>query len=207
MTYANQAPVYPSGPSSASGYRRNLNEAGRPTALSLLKSAGGREGYVPTTAVLSQCWILNTDSFSGATRTKDKIALMEAKLRQLEQPARPPPPPRSHALPPRPPAHQPHTNSHPSSAGRNRPSSSSTPLSSSIPPRPSSSALKPPVSTKPSPLQTGDLDLAFGRSAVKATGTALKGVKIVRRKLKDKEAGDAANAHADEHAVQTEKGT
>lgn len=187
MTYANQAPVYPSGPSSASGYRRNLNEAGRPTALSLLKSAGGREG--------------------GATRTKDKIALMEAKLRQLEQPARPPPPPRSHALPPRPPAHQPHTNSHPSSAGRNRPSSSSTPLSRSIPPRPSSSALKPPVSTKPSPLQTGDLDLAFGRSAVKATGTALKGVKIVRRKLKDKEAGDAANAHADEHAVQTEKGT
>ncbi|ETW75403.1 hypothetical protein HETIRDRAFT_243615, partial [Heterobasidion irregulare TC 32-1] len=61
VTYANQAPVYPSGPSSASGYRRNLNEAGRPTALSLLKSAGGREG------------------------TKDKIAIMEAKLRQLEQ--------------------------------------------------------------------------------------------------------------------------
>ncbi|EIM83939.1 RNA-binding domain-containing protein, partial [Stereum hirsutum FP-91666 SS1] len=63
VTFAHQAPTdaFPGG--GDRGYRRMVNEAGRPTALSLLKSA--QEG--------------------GRDRTKDKIAIMEAKLRQLEK--------------------------------------------------------------------------------------------------------------------------
>ncbi|TFY67947.1 hypothetical protein EVG20_g3743 [Dentipellis fragilis] len=58
VTHAHQAPLDAAG--STSTYRRSVNEAGRPTALSLLKSG-------------------------MKTRTKDKIAIMEAKLRQIEQ--------------------------------------------------------------------------------------------------------------------------
>ncbi|KAI0052822.1 hypothetical protein FA95DRAFT_1471836, partial [Auriscalpium vulgare] len=58
VTHAHQAPPDAGG---AHAYRRNVSEAGRPTALSMLKSAGGKD------------------------RMKDKIAMMEAKLRQLEK--------------------------------------------------------------------------------------------------------------------------
>ncbi|KAI0319710.1 hypothetical protein OF83DRAFT_1054579, partial [Amylostereum chailletii] len=55
VTRAHQAPL----DAASNMPRRIVNEAGRPTALSLLKSTEGRD------------------------RTRDKIALLEAKLRQL----------------------------------------------------------------------------------------------------------------------------
>ncbi|THH17169.1 hypothetical protein EW146_g3594 [Bondarzewia mesenterica] len=170
VTYANQAPLDQVGSSSTFGYRRNVNEAGRPTALSLLKSVSGREG------------------------TRDKIALMEAKLRQLEQqdsiltqhhPS----------LPPKPLPHQSQL-TRPSQAPLPRPSSSSSfaPLPKSASLRPSSSPLRLPNHAHtadrprhPSP-PIGDVPLAAGPprgGAKKAAGTGLKGVKIVRKKIKD----------------------
>jgi len=68
VTYAHQAPLDQGGMGgsfSGSKVRKGVSEAGRPTALSLLKSTGG-----------------------GSARsdgTKNKIAMMEAKLRQMER--------------------------------------------------------------------------------------------------------------------------
>ncbi|KAG5645937.1 hypothetical protein DXG03_004727 [Asterophora parasitica] len=64
VTFAHQAPIEQSGAGTGmySAKRRNMMETGRPTTLSLLKSgtSGKHDG------------------------TKDKIAMMEAKLRQME---------------------------------------------------------------------------------------------------------------------------
>ncbi|KAI0338398.1 RNA-binding domain-containing protein, partial [Trametopsis cervina] len=62
VTYAQQAPLDQAGASSTKP-RRLYNDAGKPTTLSMLKSVEGRR-------------VAGTD---------DKIAKMEAKLRQLEQ--------------------------------------------------------------------------------------------------------------------------
>ncbi|CAL1702438.1 unnamed protein product [Somion occarium] len=62
VTYAHQAPTEEFNMSGASRPRRIVSDVGRPTTLSLLKSASG-----------------------GRSATEDKIAKMEAKLRQLEQ--------------------------------------------------------------------------------------------------------------------------
>ncbi|KII85560.1 hypothetical protein PLICRDRAFT_74083, partial [Plicaturopsis crispa FD-325 SS-3] len=69
VTFAHQAPPDPilsTSSSSAHGHRRPVTEAGRPTTLSLLK--GG-----------------HADGWAGRVKkTDDKIAMMEAKLRQME---------------------------------------------------------------------------------------------------------------------------
>ncbi|TFK65984.1 hypothetical protein BDN72DRAFT_962102 [Pluteus cervinus] len=64
VTYAHQAPLDQTYGATGTKHRKGMMEAGRPTALSILKSSAPstkREG------------------------TRDKIALMEAKLRQLEK--------------------------------------------------------------------------------------------------------------------------
>ncbi|KAJ7686651.1 hypothetical protein B0H17DRAFT_845661, partial [Mycena rosella] len=65
VTYAQQAPVDPGAPygTAASKHRKTMAESGRPTTLSMIKSGLGNrhEG------------------------TRDKIAMMEAKLRQMER--------------------------------------------------------------------------------------------------------------------------
>jgi len=68
VTYAHQAPLDQDGShSSASGskVRKGTSEAGRPTVLSLLKSSGSGSGR--------------------SDGTKTKIAMMEAKLKQMER--------------------------------------------------------------------------------------------------------------------------
>ncbi|KAF8634059.1 hypothetical protein AX17_004323 [Amanita inopinata Kibby_2008] len=65
VTYAHQAPLDQAfaGPSSSLKHRKGVMEAGRPTTLSMIKSGMSDRHH---------------------TRTADKIAMMEAKLRQLE---------------------------------------------------------------------------------------------------------------------------
>jgi len=65
VTYAHQAPLDQGGSFGGSKARKGVSEAGRPTALSLLKSTGGGSGR--------------------SDGTKNKIAMMEAKLRQMER--------------------------------------------------------------------------------------------------------------------------
>jgi len=83
VTYAHQAPLDQGGGSisfNGSKVRKGVTEAGRPTALSLLKSNG-----------------------SGGGRpdgTKNKIAMMEAKLRQMEKMPTPTPSSTRPSLPP-----------------------------------------------------------------------------------------------------------
>jgi len=70
VTYAHQAPLDQDGNSSSlsgSKLRKGITEAGRPTVLSILKSSGSGGGG------------------SRPEGTKSKIAMMEAKLRQMER--------------------------------------------------------------------------------------------------------------------------
>lgn len=83
VTFAHQAPLDQSGSgtgtASARG-RKPVMDVGRPTALSMLKTGlRGHEGYVvfPRFAFYN-----HSDIFSR--KTKDKIAILEAKLRQME---------------------------------------------------------------------------------------------------------------------------
>ncbi|KAJ7269966.1 hypothetical protein C8J57DRAFT_1324156 [Mycena rebaudengoi] len=90
VTFAQQAPFDPGAPSSYAGskQRKIMAESGRPTTLSMLKSVGHRNDG-----------------------THDKIAMMEAKLRQMER-------------------------SKPSSQAHDSSSSSSLPFNASLPPKP-----------------------------------------------------------------------
>ncbi|THU93323.1 hypothetical protein K435DRAFT_581582, partial [Dendrothele bispora CBS 962.96] len=61
VTYANQAPLDMYGPSSGARSRKGMMESGRPTTLSMIKSSGKR-----------------------SEDTSNKIAMLEAKLKQME---------------------------------------------------------------------------------------------------------------------------
>ena len=81
VTYAQQAPLDQAG-LSAGKPKRPPNDTGKPTTLSLLKSVGGSRvsGYVGHNHPFSK-----HSPELLASSTDDKIAKMEAKLRQLEQ--------------------------------------------------------------------------------------------------------------------------
>ncbi|KAJ6469026.1 hypothetical protein C8R47DRAFT_1223125 [Mycena vitilis] len=63
VTYAQQAPIDPGAPYGTTRNRKVMTESGRPTTLSMIKSGLG----------------------SRNDGTRDKIAMMEAKLRQMER--------------------------------------------------------------------------------------------------------------------------
>ncbi|KAA1477044.1 hypothetical protein DENSPDRAFT_785933 [Dentipellis sp. KUC8613] len=182
VTHAHQAPVDAGG---SATYRRSVNEAGRPTALSLLKSG-------------------------MKTRTKDKIAIMEAKLRQIEQDK----------------ARETRSSS-PSTSVAPAASSSALPAHPSLPMKPSAQvqamstaahATRPSTSSPrvpdagrdrsklpfaskrpavpPAPPLEGIVTLGLGKSSVATkksagTGSALKGVKIGKKKVAAKAAEPA----------------
>jgi hypothetical protein len=85
VTYAHQAPLDQGGVGSSFGggkVRKGVNEAGRPTALSLLKSTGGGSGRSDGYMFF---YLLFQVANGCICRTKNKIAMMEAKLRQMER--------------------------------------------------------------------------------------------------------------------------
>ncbi|KAI0067397.1 RNA-binding domain-containing protein [Artomyces pyxidatus] len=167
VTFAHQAPLDQAG---SSIHRRSVNEAGRPTALSMLKSVNGKD------------------------RTKDKIAQMEAKLRQLEQS----PESSTRPYPHTPISHPPTSPSRRSLQPTTHPSLPSRPVTTPAPspalaqpqppavrPRanaPSSSSASPFLHESPvaPPLE---LSLTVGTApSRKVTGANLKGVKIMKKR-------------------------
>ncbi|KAF9261092.1 RNA-binding domain-containing protein [Marasmius fiardii PR-910] len=144
VTYAQQAPA--ESESSSSRPRRSIMDTGRPTTLSLLKS--GSTGY-------------------SSKRQHDPIALMEAKLRQMEA----------------------------SKMANLEPSSSTLPTHPSLPskPPPTDPSAEPPPRPKPSlfPSSTGSSGLRLTAppkpASTKAKPAGLSGVKIVKKKDKPAE--------------------
>ncbi|KAF5366300.1 hypothetical protein D9758_005735 [Tetrapyrgos nigripes] len=185
VTHANQAPLDTYGSSSGSRPRKGMMESGRPTTLSMLKSGG-----------------------KHSEDTSNKIAMLEAKLRQMESskpsssneasssaststlPSHPslplkPPPQSSGAPPPTKPKSIPTTSSStllPSTISRNN-SSNFIPSSSSSKPLPN-------IKSKPNPGSSTTTTMA----STKSKG-GLAGVKIVKKgKEKDKEEKDVSSA-------------
>jgi len=94
VTYAHQAPLDQGGGGisfNGSKVRKGITEAGRPTALSLLKSSGG--------------------SGARSDGTKNKIAMMEAKLKQMKKKVAPTPLSTHSSLPSNTPALDPRSSS------------------------------------------------------------------------------------------------
>ncbi|KAJ7485378.1 hypothetical protein FB451DRAFT_1027185 [Mycena latifolia] len=171
VTFAQQAPVDPgAGPSSygnvGSKHRKTMAESGRPTTLSMIKSGMG----------------------SRHEGTSNKIAMMEAKLRELERsnPTQNPDTPSSlpyHAsLPPKP-----LPSDAPSIPPSQFPRPQNEPQRQRRPPPPLPSLpLAPPSSATPTGLKalSGSVKNS-GPSNRKAGATALIGVKLKKPKEKD----------------------
>ena len=88
VTFAHQAPLDQyngSGGFSSSKNRKTMMDTGRPTTLSMLKTGltSRHEGWV-SLPLLSICYHEHIYHDSFYRKTRDKIAMMEAKLRQME---------------------------------------------------------------------------------------------------------------------------
>lgn len=83
VTFAHQAPIDQMGGGSSIGTKRKgMMETGRPTTLSMLKTGmSGRNDGCASGPLLS----LLFPRLICFSRTRDKIAMMEAKLRQMER--------------------------------------------------------------------------------------------------------------------------
>jgi len=82
VTYAQQAPLESMHPSMVSGKtRKAVSDAGRPTALSLLKTGESTAGKSDGCAIVLILFDVWTQAIPHST--KNKIALMEAKLKQM----------------------------------------------------------------------------------------------------------------------------
>jgi hypothetical protein len=196
VTYAHQAPL---DAYTGSGSRRtpqqgalhHHGDAGRPTTLSLLKSAptarsryARNSAFVPSSSLfpVSNLSLVLTETvffLEWDYRTDDKIAQMEAKLLQLAQ-APPtgtqPPAPAHPSLPAKPGTHA---------------QSISAPVEAAPAPMP---RLKPPLPRVARPQSPPQQPLAVTGSVLHApssrkSNAPLKGVKIVRKKDKPKVEG------------------
>lgn len=84
VTFAQQAPLDQAGQPYASGShsRRGMSDVGKPTTLSLIKTGGGSRNAGYATLFTRQRTLHSMGNVNG--RTESKIAMMEAKLREME---------------------------------------------------------------------------------------------------------------------------
>ncbi|KAK7681986.1 hypothetical protein QCA50_014949 [Cerrena zonata] len=155
VTYAHQAPTEDYAMGSASRSRRTMTDAGKPTTLSLLKSTGGNR-----------------------SATEDKIAKMEAKLRQLGKSA---PESSLHpSLPPKPAnVSTSVSNTLSSKAGRSERQAHRPTTSLPSFPIPNSQSAKPSTGLRLAP------STSTGTSSVPRRGASITGIKICKPKSKN----------------------
>ncbi|KAJ7185547.1 hypothetical protein C8R46DRAFT_1158289 [Mycena filopes] len=167
VTFAQQAPIDPGGGLVTSKHRKVMAESGRPTTLSMIKSGMGNRNE----------------------GTRDKIAMMEAKLRQMEKskptanPQTPSSLPYHASLPPKPlPSNAPSIQP-PLHPGRNEPQRQRR-----APPPLPSLPFTPTPTTELTGLRAlgGGFDSKSSSGASRKTGSAFIGVKLGKPKEKDK---------------------
>jgi hypothetical protein len=175
VTQAHQAPLDHGGSYLS---RRAVNEAGRPTTLSLIKSSSAHRCAFLLLPPARLC------IYSFFSSPKDAIAALEAKLKQMERASAPPTSglasgrPLAHPLPAK-----------PAFASSSLPSSPYPRRDTVRPPNPSAPLKQPVAPAKPPEISLSSLASSVAAAAKKKPAPVLKGVKLVRKR--DKEGPDA----------------